>query len=307
MIQRGVLDDLAVFTVVAHERSFTRAAARLGMSTSNLSYTVQRLEDRLGIRLLQRTSRSVAPTEAGQQLLARLDPALVYIDEALNDLGRDRGRVAGAVRLTMTRQAYEAVIRPVLPVFTARHPDARVEVLIEYEFRDIVAWGLDAGIRLGEKLEQDMIALKVGPDLRMVAVASPDYLRDRNAPETPSDLGQHCCIGYRMRPGGDVVAWEFANGGREIGVKVQGPLVVNEPEIALDAALDGLGIAYVMERQAEPWVKQGRLIRLLDGWLPPFPGFFLYHPSVRGVSPTLRELISALQRTSDRSPGAELL
>jgi DNA-binding transcriptional LysR family regulator len=296
MMERGILDDLAAFAVVARVRSFTHAAAELGLSTSVLSYTIKRLEARLGTRLLQRNSRSVAATDAGERLLKTLEPALGEIGGALDDLGRERNSVSGTVRITATRQAYEAVIRPVLAGFGIRHPKARVEVLIDYEFRDIIANRFDAGIRLGEKLEQDMIALSVGPELRMAVVASPEYLADHPIPETPSDLTHHRCINYRMRATGGPYAWKFERDGREIEVKVEGPLTFNEPEMMLDAALDGLGVAYVLEHQAEPFVAAGRLVRLLEDWTPPFPGFYLYYPSRRQVPPTLAALVAVLRR-----------
>ena len=231
MTAQGSLDDLAAFAAVARARSFTRGAAELGLSTSMLSYTMKRLEARLGFRLLQRNSRSVAPTEAGERLLETLVPALASIDGALDDLGRARGRISGAVRITATRQAYEAVIRPVLPAFGAAHPDASIEVFIEYEFRDIIADQFHAGIRIGEKLEQDMIALSVSPELRMAVAASPDYLAEHAAPHSPKDLEQHRCIGYRMRAHGALVPWWFAKDGREVEAKVEGPLVFNEPDL----------------------------------------------------------------------------
>ena len=219
-----------------------------------------------------------------------------YMKGALDNLGRTRATVSGAVRITATRQAYEAVIRPVLPAFGAAHPDARVEVLIEYGFRDIIADRLDAGIRIGEKLEQDMIALSVGPELRMAVVASPTYLAVREAPQTPEELGGHCCIGYRMRADGDLIPWEFERAGREIGVRVEGHLIVNEPELALDSALDGLGLAYVMEDRAAPYLADGRLVRMLQDWMPRFPGFFLYYPTRRQIPPVLEALLRFLRR-----------
>jgi DNA-binding transcriptional LysR family regulator len=296
MKRHGVLDDLAAFVVVARERSFTRAAASLGVSTSMLSYTIRRLEQRLDIRLLQRNSRSVETSEAGERLLRTLVPALDTIDDALDDLGRGRAEVSGTLRITATRQAYEAVIRPVLAEFGERHPQASIEVLIEYEFRDIVASRLDAGIRLGEKLEKDMIALKVGGELRMAVVASPGYLQTHAAPETPHDLVQHRCIGYRMRAGGAIVNWDFERDGRELEFKIEGPLIVNEPEIALDVAADGLGVAYVLEDRAARLLAEGRLVRMLADWTPPFPGFFLYYPSRRQMPPTLAAFIAVLRQ-----------
>jgi DNA-binding transcriptional LysR family regulator len=204
--------------------------------------------------------------------------------------------VAGTVRITATRQAYEAVIRPVLAEFGASHPQAKIEMMIDYEFRDIIADRLDAGIRIGEKLEQDMIAVSVSAALRMAVVASPGYLASHPAPEAPQELGRHRCISYRMRVGGRLIPWEFERDGRDLEVRIEGPLTVNEPELAVEAALDGLGLAYVLEDRAAPFLADGRLVRLLGDWTPPFPGFFLYYPSRRQVPPPLAALIAILRR-----------
>ena len=228
-MQRASLDDLAAFAVVARMRSFRRAAAELGTSTSNLSHTIRRLETRLGIRLLQRNSRSVSVSEAGEAILGTLDPALQSIEAVLEALNRGRQGVSGTLRLTATRQAYEAVICPVLPAFLKAHPEANVEVLVEYAFRDIVADGLDAGIRFGEKIERDMIALKVGPDLRMAVVASPDYLARYGTPALPRDLVRHRCIHYRMTSAGNLLPWRFRGGTDEFEVRVSGPLTSMTP------------------------------------------------------------------------------
>ncbi len=289
------LDDLAAFAAVARARSFTRAAATLGTSASNLSHTIRRLEARLGHRLLQRNSRSVAATEAGEALLATLGPALESIDGALDALDRGRGRVSGTLRITATRQAYDAVIRPVLPAFLATHPEATVEVVVDTAYRDIVADRFDAGIRLGEKLEQDMIALKVGPDLRMAVVASPAFLAGREPIEHPRDLMRHPCINYRMVGAGTLYAWEFERGDEALDVEVAGPLTFNEPALMLDAALAGLGIGYLLDHEVAPFVAEERLIRLLTDWTPPFCGFHLYHPSRRQMRPVLAALIEALR------------
>ena len=296
MMGRGDLDDLAAFAVVARERSFTRAARELRVSTSALSALVKALEARLGVRLLNRTSRSVSVTAAGERLLERLGPALSDIEEALVDLGRHRGTVSGTVRITATRHAFETIVRPVLAGFCARHPAATVEVLIDYGLRDIVADRLDAGIRLGQKVERDMIAVVLGPDLSMAVVASPAYLALHPAPATPADLTRHRCINYRMMASGSLYAWEFERDGRAHDVKVEGPLTFNEPALMIGAALDGLGIAYVLEDQAAPFVADGRLVRLLEGWTPPFPGYCLYTPSRRQMPPVLAALIEALRR-----------
>ena len=233
---RASLDDLAAFACVARLRSFKRAAAALDTSTSNLSHTIKRLEQRLGTRLLQRNSRSVSASEAGEALLATLDPALQSISGALDTLHRARGSVSGTLRLTATRQAYDMVIRPVLAAFTIAHPDAVIEVLIEYGFRDIVADQFDAGIRLGEKIEQDMIAAKVGPDLRMAVVASPAYVDQHGAPKEPRDLTRHRCINYRLAAAGTIYAWEFEQGGNQFEVRVPGPLIFNDSSLMLDCA-----------------------------------------------------------------------
>ena len=291
----GTLDDLAAFACVARLRNFTRAAAELGTSTSNLSHTIRRLERRLGTRLLQRNSRSVAPSEAGTALLETLAPALQGIGAALDSLERKRGAVTGTVRITATRQAYDQVIRPVLPGFTAAHPDATVEVVIDYGYRDIIADGLDAGIRLGEKLQADMVALKVGPELRMAVVAAPAYLAAHGTPADPRALATHRCINYRLVGSGAIYAWEFGRAGDEFEIRVAGPLILNEPALMLEGALEGLGIAYVLEHEAAPFLRMGRLVRLLEDWTSPFPGFFLYHASRQQVRPVLAAFLQTLR------------
>lgn len=265
------------------------------MSTSALTHTIKALEARLGIRLLQRNSRSVSVTEAGERLLRTLAPALADIGGALEALASDAGAISGTVRVTATRHGFETVIRPVLPGFVASHPRATVEVLIDYQFRDIIAERLDAGIRLGEKLEQDMIAVSVGPNLRMAVVASPTYLAGHSAPLVPRDLTQHACVNYRMMASGQTLDWEFEREGRSLAIKVTGPLVFNEPELMLEAALDGLGLAYVVEGQAAPHLAAGRLVRLLEDWTPPFPGYHLYYPSRRQMPPALAAFIATLR------------
>lgn len=295
-MSRRSLDDLAAFAVIARARSFTRAAAELRVSTSALSHTIKGLEARLGIRLLQRNSRSVSVTVSGAQLLQTLEPALAEISDALDQLSLERDLVSGTVRLTATRHAFETVIRPVLPGFLASHPRAGVEVLIDYQFRDIIAERLDAGIRLGEKLEKDMIAVSVSPELRMAVVASPSYLAKHPAPLTPQDLMQHRCMNYRMMASGETFGWEFERGGQALDIKVTGPLTFNEPELMLETALDGLGVAYIVEEQAQSHIATGRLVRILEDWTRPFPGYFLYYPSRRQLPSTLAALIATLQQ-----------
>ena len=239
---RGSLDDLAAFAAVARALSFTRAAAELRLSTSALSHTIKGLEARLGLRLLQRNSRSVSVTAAGEQLLRSLGPALSEIDSAIEQLGRERDLVSGSVRLTATRHAFETVIRPVLVGFLEAHPQVQVELVVDYQLRDIIAERLDAGIRIGEKLQKDMIAVGVGPELRMAVVASPAYLAVHPAPQTPQDLTLHRCINQRMLASGQTYDWEFERNGRALDIKVAGPLIYNEPELMVEAALDGLGV-----------------------------------------------------------------
>lgn len=292
------LDDLAAFAAVARTGSFTRTAAAMNMSPSNLSHTIRRLETTLGQRLLQRTSRSVSTTTAGEALLAELGPSLDSIGEALAALERGADRVAGTLRITATRQAHDAVIRSVLPSFLADYPEAIVEVMVDYAFRDIVADRFDAGIRLGEKIERDMIALRVGPDRRMAVVASPGYLAARPRIVHPRDLTGHRCINYRMTGSGASYAWEFERGKEELTVQVSGGAVTNDPGIMMEAALDGLGIAYVLEHEAERFVREGRLVRLLADWTPPFPGFHLYYPSRRQMRPVLAAFLDTLKRAA---------
>ncbi|HTI02802.1 MAG TPA: LysR family transcriptional regulator [Acidisoma sp.] len=296
MINPAGLNDLAAFAAVARLRSFTRAAAELRLSTSALSHKVSGLETRLGIRLLQRNSRSVSLTEAGAQLLQTLEPALAEIDGALDRLCQERGAVAGTVRITATRHGYETVIRPVLPEFLASHPKAGVEVLVDYQLRDIIAERLDAGIRIGEKLEQDMIAVSVSTELRMAVVASPAYLALHGVPESPQELMRHACINARMTTTGQPLEWEFERDGRALAIKVSGPLTFNEPLVMLDAAMDGLGIAYVIEGAALPAIAAGHLVRLLEDWSAPFPGYFLYYPSRRQMPAALTALVTMLRR-----------
>ncbi len=292
------LDNLAAFAAVARARSFTRAAAELRVSTSALSHTIKGLEAALGVRLLQRNSRSVSVTAAGERLLQTLQPALSEIDVALEALLRERDVVSGTVRLTATRHAYETVVRPVLPQLLVDHPHAAVEVLIDYQLRDIVADRFDAGIRIGEKLEKDMIALPVGPDLRMAVVASPGYLAQYGTLRTPQDLSAHRCVNYHMMTIGQTYDWEFEQDQRQFDIQVTGPLTFNEPELMLEAALDGLGIAYILQDHANAYLAEGRLIRLFEDWTPPFPGYFLYYSSRRQVPPVLAALISALRGRS---------
>jgi DNA-binding transcriptional LysR family regulator len=287
--------SLAAFAVVAEERSFTRAAARLGVSPSALSHTVRRLEERLRIQILARSTRSVSTTEAGDRLLARLRPAIEEISGAVEDLGRLLGRPSGNVRITASRTAARMVIAPALRRFTERYPEIVVEVLIEPGLTDIVARRFDAGIRLGESLEKDVVAVPVTGPLRMAVVGAPQYFAACAKPSTPQDLRQHRCINFRLSSAGTIYKWEFEKGSRKVEVGVDGPLIFDDEGMMLEAALAGLGLAYLVEDQVAPLVRSGALSRVLEDWCAPFPGFFLYYPGRRQVSPALAAFIDAIR------------
>lgn len=288
--------SLAAFAIVAEERSFTRAAVRLGVSPSALSHTMRRLEERLHIQLLARSTRNVSTTEAGEKLLARLRPAIDEITGAVDDLGRLLERPSGRVRITASKQAARTVIAPVLPAFVERYPDIVVEVLVESGLTNIVERRIDAGIRLGESLEKDFVAIPVSGPLRMAAVASPAYFARHPKPRHPRDLRDHRCINLRFTTAGTIYKWEFEQGSQRIEVAVEGPLAFDDADMAIDAAVAGLGIAYVLEDRAAPLAKSGALVRVLEDWCAPFPGFFLYYPGRRQVSPALAALIEAIRQ-----------
>jgi DNA-binding transcriptional LysR family regulator len=288
-------DELAAFAAVARERSFTRAGAKLGVSASALSQTIKGLEARLGLRLLTRTTRSVAPTEAGERLLQTIAPRFEEIEEALVALGEMRDRPAGVVRITAGEHAAHTVLQPGLARLLPDYPDIRVEIAVDYGLVDIVAEGFDAGVRLGEQVAKDMIALRVGPDMRMAVVGSPPYFRRRPAPVTPQDLTDHNCINMRLPTYGGLFAWEFERDGRELRVRVDGQLMFNTIRQRLDSALQGLGLAYLPEDVASPAVASGALIRVLEDWCPPFSGYHLYYPSRRHASPAMSLLVEALR------------
>ena len=299
--------SLAAFAVVAEERSFTRAAARLGVSPSALSHTMRRLEERLRIQLLARSTRSVSTTEAGERLLTRLGPAIAEIGNAVEDLGRLLDRPSGRVRITASRSAAQLVIAPALPRFIQRYPEIVVEVLIELGLTDIVARRFDAGIRLGESLEKDVVAVPVTGPLRMAVVATPQYFATHRAPSTPQDLRQHRCINFRLPSAGTIYRWEFEKGPRKIEVGVEGPLVFDDEGMVLDAVLAGAGLAYLFEDQVVSLLRARALSRVLEDWCPPFPGFFLYYPGRRQVSPALAAFIDAIRVPAKAGKGAETL
>ncbi|MFP5077065.1 LysR family transcriptional regulator [Rhizobium sp. YIM 134829] len=292
---RSVLNDLAVFATVARLKSFSRAAAALGISPSALSHSMRGLEARLGVRLLARTTRSVAATEAGEHLLRALDPALASIGTAVAALADWRDQPSGTVRITTFAYAARHVLVPRLPAFLLAHPEIAVEVNVDDALTDIVARGFDAGIRLGETVDRDMIAIRLGPELRTVVVATPDYFTRHPAPQTPQDLAAHRCIGYRLATSGGLLPWEFEKDGRAISIRTGGPLIANDADLALAAVRAGAGLGYIMEQDVTEDLASGRLVQALADWCPPFPGFHLYHPSRRQTPTALRALIAALR------------
>lgn len=294
-MRRDELSDLMAFLTVAEERSFTRAAAKLGTSQSALSHTVRRLETRLGLRLLTRTTRSVAPTEAGERLIETLRPAFDGIDDQLAALSALRERPAGTIRITTSKRAVETILWPALSRLLRDYPDIKVELAVDNTLTDIVAERFDAGVRLGEAVAKDMIAVPIGPDLRMAVVGSPAYFAGRPPPRTPHDLTRHACINLRLPTRGGLYAWEFQKDGRELRVRVDGQLVFNDAEMVLEAARDGFGLACVLEDYVEADVAAGRLVRVLGDWCEPFSGYHLYYPSRRQPSPAFSLLVEALR------------
>jgi DNA-binding transcriptional LysR family regulator len=289
------LNALSAFLAVAEDRSFTKAAKRLGVSTSALSHSMRGLEERIGVRLLARTTRSVSPTEAGAQLLAHLRPALSDIRGALDRLAGLRDRPAGRVRLAVTPLASKMVLAPKLAQFTERYPDVVLDITSMGESRlDIVAAGFDAGIRLGEFIERDMIAVRVSPDQRAAIVGAPRYFASHAKPKTPRDLTAHRCINFR-HGADEIYRWEFDKGSQSLAVAVTGPLIVNDAEALIRAAIDGVGLAFMLEAHAAPHLAGGELVRVLEDWCPPFAGYFLYYPSRRQQPPALSALVDTLR------------
>jgi len=292
---RESLNDLTAFVAVARAGSFTKAAAQLGVSQPALSQTVRGLETRLGVRLLARTTRSVSPTEAGERLLNVVGPRFDEVEAGLASLVEIRGRPAGTVRITADEHAARTVLWPALQRVLPDHPEIKVEVAVDYGLTDIVAERFDAGVRLGGMVAKDMVAVRIAPDMRMAAVASPGYLAGRTAPERPEDLTGHACINLRLPTQGGLYAWEFEKGGREVRVRVVGQLVFNTVSMIQDAALAGFGIAHLPQDQVQAHLDRGELVRLLADWCPPFPGYHLYHPSRRRQSAAFEVLVEALR------------
>lgn len=292
---RENLNDLLAFLAVARESSFTRAAAQLGVSQSALSHTIRGLEERLGLRLLTRTTRSVAPTEAGERLLRTVGPRIEEIDAELGALTELRDKPAGTIRITAGEHSANTILWPAVAKLLPDYPDIRVEIIVDYGLTDIVAERYDAGVRLGEQVAKDMIALRIGPDMRMAVVGAPSYFARRPPPLTPQDLTAHNCINIRLPTYGGVYAWEFERNGRELKVRVEGQLVFNTIALRLNSVLAGLGLAYLPEDQVQPHIAAGRLSRVLADWCPPFPGYHLYYPSRRQCPPALSVLLDALR------------
>jgi DNA-binding transcriptional LysR family regulator len=292
---RENINDLLAFLAVAQERSFTKAAAKLGISQSALSQTIRAIEARLGVRLLTRTTRSVSPTEAGERLMERIGPRLEEIEAAVADVRELREKPAGTIRITTSDHAANTILLPKLAKFLPKYPDIHVEIIIDYGLTDIVAERYDAGVRFGEQVTKGMVAVRIGPDTSMAAVASPAYFAKHQKPQTPHDLTDHNCINIRMPTHGGLYAWEFEKNGREINVRVDGQLVFNGIEQVLNAALAGLGLAFVPEDLARPYLAKRRLVRVLEGWCPPFPGFYLYYPSRRQHSQAFSLFVEALR------------
>ncbi len=301
-MKRDDLADLAAFLAVAEERSFTRAAAKLGTSQSALSHTVRRLEESLGLRLLTRTTRSVAPTEAGDRLIETLRPSFDEIDAKLAAITELRDKPSGNIRITTSHHAAETILWPALSRLLPNNPDISVELTMDSHFTDIVAERYDAGVRLGEEVAQDMVAVKIGPDLRMIAVAAPEYFADRPKPKTPHDLTEHQCINMRLSTRGGLYAWEFEKDGRPLNVRVSGQLVFNDVRMVLTAAAAGAGIALVMEDRAKPLIAEGKLVQVLKEWCPTFPGYHLYYPSRRQPSPAFALLVETLRYRDRKAP-----
>jgi DNA-binding transcriptional LysR family regulator len=290
--------ELRAFAAIAEHGSFTRAASHLGISPSALTQTIRALEERLGIRLLNRTTRSVAPSEAGARLLARLRPALADLDSAVADVRSLRHVPSGVLRINTSRFAAVHFLAPLIAPFHQACPEVVLDLVIDDRLVDIVADRCDAGVRLGEIVEKDMVAVKLTGDVEMMVVAAPSYLDRCGTPETPRDLRGHRCINFRWPSGGRLYRWEFERGEEKLEVTVEGPLIANEPEVMLRAVLDGVGIAYLYDRLVRPFVAARKMVHLLQEWSPPFPGFYLYYPSRRQMAPALRGFVDFLGQQS---------
>jgi len=293
-MERNELNDLLAFATVARERSFTRAAAKLGISPSALSHAMRNLEARLDVRLLARTTRSVAPTEAGERLLETVSPALASIEEGLASLANWRDSVSGTVRVTASTYAAQTVLLRKIPDFLLAHPEVKVEINVEDRLTDIVAEGFDAGIRFQMSVDKDMIAVPVGPTLRTVIVGTPVYFDRFPPPGTPADLKDHVCVGFRLKSGA-IMPWDLEEDGREFNIRPNVQFIANDGPLMAAVVRSGAALGYMMEEEVAAEIADGRLIQVLDAWCVPFPGLHLYHPSRRQSPPALRALISALR------------
>ncbi len=303
---RDTISDLGTFLVVARERSFTKAAAKLGLSPSALSHTIRLLEERLGVRLLTRTTRSVSLTEAGERLLQTIRPQFEEIEAALSALTELRDKPAGTVRITAGEHAAEKVLWPAVERLLPDYPDIKVEIVVDNGLTDIVAERYDAGVRLGEQVDKDMIAVRIGPEMRMAVIGAPSYFARHPRPSTPQDLTAHACINLRLPTYGGLYAWEFEKDGRELRVRVDGPLAFNVSRMALNAARRGAGLAFLLEDHVREEIADGRLIRVLADWCPPFSGYHLYYPSRRQLSPAFAVLMDALRNSEAIDPPSAL-
>ncbi|MDF0732726.1 LysR family transcriptional regulator [Pseudomonas entomophila] len=290
------LDGLVTFLAVAEEKGFSNAAVRLGVSPSAVSQSIRSLEQRLGLVLFNRTTRSVALTEIGERFLERVQPALTELTKASMELGREADHPSGLLRLNVPRAAYLIVLQPILRRFMQAYPEINLELRIENQLVDIVAQGCDAGIRFGAPVDKDMVALTVGPPLQAQVIASPDYLARHGHPQHPRALLEHDCIGFRHSSSGQIERWAFRRGEEQYELQVHGRLVLNDSEILVRSALDGLGVAYMINGYIEPYLRQGRLVRLLEDWSPRFAGLQLYYPDRRRVPAKLRVLIDFLRK-----------
>ncbi|EPG9046448.1 LysR family transcriptional regulator [Klebsiella aerogenes] len=294
---RENFNELQLFLVVARERSFTKAAGKLGVTQSALSHAMKALEERLNIRLLTRTTRSVAPTEAGERLIACLEPRIADLEQELDSLIQLNGIASGNIRLTSGEHAARSLVWPKLKPFLREYPEIHVELMVDNGFVDIVEGRFDAGIRLGESVNKDMVAVRIGPDIRMAIVAAPSYFADHPAPETPHDLQDHRCINMRLPTVGGLYHWEFEKDGKPLRVRVEGQLTFNLLPERIDAALSGFGLACVPENMIQDYVKSGALIQVLQAWCPFFPGYYLYYPSRKQHPPAFALMIDALRHS----------
>jgi DNA-binding transcriptional LysR family regulator len=295
-MNRNDLNDMLWFLAVAEERSFTKAAARLGTSQSTLSHTIKQLEVRMGLRLLTRTTRSVSPTEAGEKLLRSLGSHIAELERDIDALTAMRDKPSGMIRITLSDHALESVVWPKLRPVLRHYPDIKVELYSDNGFRNIVEDRFDAGVRLGESVDKDMIAVRIGPDWRLVAVAAPAYFAQRSIPRQPQDLVEHDCINQRHLRSGALYVWEFAKDGKELRVRVDGQLIFNTSYAQVDAALNGFGIAYLPENLVQRDIASGRLLQVLDDWSPMFSGYYLYYPSRHQNSAAFGVIANALRQ-----------